>query len=277
MVEICRAGGTVYVRARGEPAGSAIVFIHGVGMSHRFWAPQLTAFGGQRDCIAYDMLGHGGSPLPPEPTSFADYAAQLHFLMDALAIDRAVVVGHSMGARVALEYALDHPDRVTTLVSMNAVFRRSPEQAAAVSGRLARLRDGHMQTDREATLRRWFGGPAGPGQTESYARLDQALRDVDPLGYERSYAVFATADPVGDERLWSLAVPACFLTGALDPNSTPAMSEQMAALVPAGRAMVLPGERHMMSFISPDPVNAVLATVFATPEQPSAWAERHAA
>ena len=266
-----RSDETVHLRSGGGRDGQApVVFIHGVGMSCQFWAPQVAAFGMQRDCIAYDMLGHGGSPPPPDPASLADYTAQLHALMEALAIDRAVVVGHSMGALVALDYALDHPERVAALVAMNAVFRRSPEQKEAVLGRMARLCCGEVEATREETLLRWFGGPPSPEQADSHARLDEALRAVDPLGYRRSYAVFATSDAVHAERLPSLAVPACFLTGALDPNSTPAMSERMAALAPAGRAVVLDGERHMMSFISPGPVNAVLTTVFATADQPCA-------
>ena len=263
-----RSNETVHVRSgSGHDRLMPIVFIHGVGMSCRFWTPQVAAFGWQRDCIAYDMLGHGGSPLPPDPASLVDYTAQLHAQMEALAIDRAIVVGHSMGALVALDYALDHPERVVALVAMNAVFRRSPEQKEAVLGRMARLRCDEVEATREETLLRWFGGPPSPEQADSHARLDEALRAVDPLGYRRSYAVFATSDAVHAERLSSLTVPACFLTGALDPNSTPAMSERMAALAPDGRAVVLSGGRHMMSFISPGPVNAVLATVFAAADQ----------
>ena len=263
--------GTIHMRSGGETAGrTPVVFIHGVGMSRRFWAPQMAAFGSRRDCIAYDMLGHGSSPLPPEKACLADYAAQLHALMDTLDIGRAVIVGHSMGALVALEYALDHPERVAAVVPMNAVFRRPPEQRQAVLGRLEALRHGGMEANREQTLRRWFGGAAGPEQAENYALLDEALREADPEGYRRSYGVFATSDAAHAGRLSSLARPACFLTGALDPNSTPAMSEEMAALAPAGRVVVLDGERHMMSFISPEPVNAVLETVYAVADQPSA-------
>ena len=134
-----------------------LVFIHGVGMSAAFWTPQLDAFAPHFACVTYDMLGHGGSNLPPENPCLADYTEQLHQLLDYLALDRVTVIGHSMGAFVAIEFALRHPERVARLVALNAVFRRTEAQRAAVMDRVWRLRDGDDYAGRIATLTRWFG------------------------------------------------------------------------------------------------------------------------
>jgi pimeloyl-ACP methyl ester carboxylesterase len=84
------------------------------------------------------------------------------------------------------------------------------------------------------------------------------MQRLDPRGYARAYRVFCEADPWLDGRLGALCVPALFVTGELDPNSSPAMSRAMAAEAPLGRAVVLAGERHMMAYISPDRFNPVV-------------------
>ncbi|WP_206535009.1 flavin reductase, partial [Mesorhizobium sp. M7A.F.Ca.US.007.01.2.1] len=75
---------------------------------------------------------------------------------------------------------------------------------------------------------------------------------VDPEGYARTYRLFARADGDHADRLPTLAVPALFMTGSEDRNSSPAMSAAMARLAPHGRCTVLPGEKHMMAVAAPD-------------------------
>ncbi|WP_085315444.1 alpha/beta fold hydrolase [Derxia lacustris] len=239
-------------------AGTPLVFIHGVGMSRAVWAPQLAEFARDHRVIVYDMLGHGDSPLPPEQPALADYARQLRDLLDELGLPAAHVVGHSMGALVALEFALGWPARCLSVTALNAVFHRTPQQRAAVLARAESLDDIGSPASVDGTLARWFGAPV-PAPLQATAALAGALlRGVNRDGYARTYRLFASADAAHADRLPGLRPPALFMTGELDPNSSPAMSQAMAALVPGARAVVLPGERHMMSMASPGPVNAEL-------------------
>ena len=98
--------------------------------------------------------------------------------------------------------------------------------------------------------------------------VDAALAGVDPVGYARTYRLFASSDAAHRGRLGGLAMPALFLTGAQDANSTPAMSAAMASEAPDGRAVSLPGERHMMSLASPGAVDPVLAGFLDAPVGP---------
>ncbi|MFX6226244.1 alpha/beta fold hydrolase, partial [Acinetobacter baumannii] len=79
-------GSTRYTRAgHGQP----LVLLHGLGMKASIWAPQVAALQGDYDVITPDMLGHGGSSLPPADPKLADYADQLLSLLDALRIASA--------------------------------------------------------------------------------------------------------------------------------------------------------------------------------------------
>lgn len=248
--------------------GPPLVLIHGVGMNQAVWAPQVEALRRDLRVVTYDMLGHGGSSLPGVDPTLEDYAEQLAALLDGLQIDAAHVVGHSMGALVALEFALRYPARALSVVTLNAVYDRTPGQREAVMRRAAALqganRDG-MSADAarddpsiDATMARWFDDPV-PAHLVPVADLVRSLlRSVNPLGYARTYQLFASSDASHVGRLPQLSMPALFMTGECDPNSSPAMSHAMAAAAPCARAEIIASERHMMNVTAPERVNRSL-------------------
>ncbi len=265
---------TMRVGTRVLQAGSGppLVFVHGVGMSADYWRPQLEAFATDFTVLTYDILGHGKSGLPPPSPTLAHYAAQLHAVTDP--VGPAIVVGHSMGALIALEYALSQPERVVKVVAMNAVFCRTAKQLAAVQARALDLEGGRSAAGREQTLARWFGSPI-PAELSPAARwVDSALQTVDALGYARTYRLFATSDTAHRGRLSMLDIPALFLTGELDSNSSPSMARAMASETRDGIAVILPAQRHMMSLAAPDLVNDVVRRFIATDryqDDPDSW------
>lgn len=248
--------------------GTPLVLIHGVGMNQTVWAPQVQALRQDVRVITYDMLGHGGSSLPGAAPTLEDYAAQLAALLDGLQTDAAHIVGHSMGALVALEFALRYPARALSVVTLNAVYDRTPDQREAVMRRAAALQDGkrnevsadaaHRDPSIDATIARWFDDPV-PAHLVPVAELVRSLlRSVNPLGYARTYQLFASSDAAHVGRLPQLSMPALFMTGECDPNSSPAMSHAMAAAAPRARAEIIAGERHMMNVTASELVNRSL-------------------
>ncbi|MGE3149058.1 MAG: alpha/beta fold hydrolase [Pseudorhodoplanes sp.] len=253
-----QSSGTTRVFRQG--AGTPVVLIHGVGMNASFWAPQLPHLSGY-DVVAYDMWGHGQASLPPPDARLSDYAAQLLGVMDSCGIAQAHIVGHSMGALISLEFALAHPERALSVTPMNAVYRRTPEQRAAVLKRVDDLK-AQKQADDSVTLSRWFGDPIPPEWTQRAEEARKLLQEVNRVGYERTYRVFATSDEAHAGRLAQLAVPAFFVTAEFDPNSTPAMTRQMAAEVPGSRCEIIPGHRHMVTFTAAKDVSDRLIRFF---------------
>jgi len=253
-VSTTTAGGTTFVAAgQGRP----LVFVHGVGMNHAVWTPQFAHFRERYHVLAYDLLGHGGSPLPEPSVTLASLGDQLAELLDDREIERACLVGHSMGALVALDFALRFSGRVDHLVVMNAVHERSEAQREAVRSRANRLEAAGVRDTVRETLERWFG-EHGSDERDAVGAVRDWLDAVDPVGYARVYRLFADADRAFSDRLAELEPRTLFLTGELDPNSTPAMSRTMASLAPNAEAAVLSGQRHMMSLVAPEQVNPVL-------------------
>ena len=251
------SNGTAWSRCGNGPT---IVLLHGVGMNKSVWAPELNSLCDSFDVLIYDMWGHGESDLPDRELNLNDYTKQLVDLLTELEIDSAVVAGHSMGALIALDFAINHPDTCLGVCALNAAFNRNAEQSTAVKKRAADLAAGGVSVNLTETLERWFGLSGTHNYSEAEELARKLLLDVNPKGYAAAYSVFANSDKAHAQTLATLTTPALFFTAEGDPNSTPEMSLAMAALAPKGSSKVLAGHRHMMTLTAPEEVSATLAT-----------------
>lgn len=242
-----KTGGLATIRAGQN--GPLVVLIHGVGLRAEAWLAQIDALAPDHRVIAVDMPGHGDSDALAGVPDLADYSDAIAALLD----EPTVVIGHSMGAMIALDLATRHTDKLRGLVAMNAVFERSPQAARAVQARADELAS-NGTPDPTGPLSRWFG------DTESAEKT--ACRDWlttgNPAGYKAAYRVFAHHDGPSRAALQEMLLPALFLTAQNDPNSTPDMSRAMAALPPNGRAHIVAGAAHMLLMTHPAEVNTAL-------------------
>ncbi|GHF43910.1 alpha/beta fold hydrolase [Seohaeicola zhoushanensis] len=246
----CNLGGLAAITA-GE--GPLVLLLHGVGLRAEAWNAQIDALSARYRVVAPDLPGHGGSPAVGVERLGA-YTDAVARLLD----EPGLVVGHSMGALIALDLAGRYPDMVDGIAALNSVFRRSDSARAAVRARAEAL-DGQTIADPTPTLKRWFGEAMSPER----AACESWLRGNDPEGYRAAYAVFSRSDGPSSASLRALPVPALFMTGEAEPNSTPAMSRAMAELAPQGQALVVPGAAHMLPMTHPDVVNAALLDLAA--------------
>ncbi len=253
-------GGAAYIDiGSGEP----LVLVHGVGLRLEAWMPQIRAFAGHYRVIAIDLPGHGESARIDDGARLPDYVSWLRDVLDTLGVSPVNLAGHSMGALIALGLTVTQPDYVRRMALLNAVFRRDAAAREAACARAADIAAGNIDID--GPLARWFV-PAGKDD-EARAALEtrEWLSRVDPSGYATAYRAFAEGDDLYADRLGDIACPALFLTGALDPNSTPVMTRAMAAATLRARAVVVPDERHMTSLVAPAPVNAAIDAWLAEP------------
>lgn len=229
--------------------GPLVLLIHGVGLRAEAWAAQIADLAQDCRVVAVDMPGHGNSPRLSLPLDLAAFTDMIATVLD----EPAVVIGHSFGAMIALDLAVRHAAHVRGVAALNAIYRRSRDAKAAVQARANSL-DGVTRADPTATLERWFGTAPSPERAACHDWLVAA----DPMGYRDAYRIFAQEDGPTDVGLRALACPSLFLTGAKEPNSTPAMSQAMAALAPKGRAVVFEDAAHMLPMTHAAQLNAVL-------------------
>jgi pimeloyl-ACP methyl ester carboxylesterase len=96
--------------------GPAVIAVHGILSSSRAWAAVARALGDRASLYAVDLRGRGQSNALPGPYGTAAHAADVVAVVDALGLDRATLVGHSLGAYIVAQFGADHPDRVNQLV-----------------------------------------------------------------------------------------------------------------------------------------------------------------
>ncbi|MDP6456465.1 MAG: alpha/beta hydrolase [Candidatus Marinimicrobia bacterium] len=104
------------IHGTGEP----LLFIHGLGSSTRDWEAQTKFFSADYRVILIDLRGHGQSDKPKEQYSILQFSADIEALLNGLEIESLHVVGLSLGGVIALQFALDHPHRVRSLVLVNS-------------------------------------------------------------------------------------------------------------------------------------------------------------
>ena len=249
---------------------SPLIFIHGVGMRGDVWAPQVEYFSNDYQVITYDFLGHGESPLPPEEPVLDDYVEQLNNLLKYLDLSLISLVGHSMGALISVAFALKYPEKVKALVPINIAFNRSEEAQKGVINRANQILQTNKILNIEQTLKRWFNNKTSADDLKKIEKIRNWLANTSPQGYGRAYRLFALSDKVFINKLSRLKPPVLYLTGDEDPNSTPAMSQQMAEETPNGSSNSLASEAHMMSYIAANKVNPIIEQFFmeATKEKP---------
>jgi len=246
---------------------SPLIFIHGVGMRGDVWAPQVEYFSNDYQVITYDFLGHGESPLPPEDPVLDDYVEQLNNLLKHLDVALISLVGHSMGALISVAFALKYPDKVKALVPINIAFNRSEETQKEVLNRANKILQTKKILNIEQTLERWFKNKTSVDDLKRIDKVRNWLANTSPQGYGRAYRLFALSDKVFLNKLSRLSLPVLYLTGEEDPNSTPAMSQQMAEKTPNGSSNSIIGEAHMMSYIAADKVNPIIEQFFIDSEK----------
>ena len=230
-----------------------MVLVHGVGLNADAWAGMAPTLASDHHVHAVDMPGHGGSkPLPANP-ALSDYSAMLIQAIEEIG-GPCTVVGHSMGAMIALDIGARRPDLCSGVVALNAIYQRSEAASIAVKKRAASLPEDRV-ADPTPTLKRWFGDDLDQPDAKA---CRQWLTGVDPSAYKQAYTVFAEEDGPSVETLRAITCPALFMTGSEEPNSTPAMSRAMAGIVPKGTVRIIENAAHMMPMTHADEVSGHL-------------------
>jgi pimeloyl-ACP methyl ester carboxylesterase len=246
-------GGRLSVDVRGE--GPPIVLLHANIADSRSWArltPWLTAADYQ--VVAFDRRGFGDSTT--EDVAFS-YQADTIAVLDALGLGRAVLVGNSMGGRVAINTAVEFPERIAALILVGSGVGGweppvTPEDQAYLDELDTIEEAGDPDAIVEADVAAWVNGPRQPADRvdtdiqELVRTMDRPLADPD-----RVWGQPTRLEPPAAERLDRLTMPVLALAGALDFSDAIATTDLLAAHAPDARALVRPDVAHLIALEAP--------------------------
>ncbi|MFI5394976.1 MAG: 2-succinyl-6-hydroxy-2,4-cyclohexadiene-1-carboxylate synthase [Candidatus Binatia bacterium] len=261
MPRVCVGDVTLHAAVAG--AGAPLILLHGFTGSGAQWSTLVEAFPDRFRTIAVDLLGHGRSDVPADPERYRmeRCVMDLALLLDALGVRRACWLGYSMGARVALAFALTHPERVSALVLEGV----SPGIEDPTQRRDRILHDETL-ADRierdgiEPFVDAWMQQPLFASQVRLGPAALAAARAArcanSPVGLANSLRGMGTG---AQEPLWArlstVTVPALLVVGEEDVKFR-ALADAMSVRMPAVEVAVIPEAGHAAHLENPAAFNA---------------------
>jgi len=239
-----------------------VLFLHGIGGDHTLWAAQQRALAGRFRTLAWDMPGYGGSAALT-PMTFPALARAVLRLLDAQAVGRVHLVGHSMGGMIAQEFALLAPQRLASLVLSATTAAFGPSggdwQRRFLAERLKPLDDGLTPADIAPAV---VAGLVGEGPDA--AAVDAAVAAMSRVP-AKSYRAALHCLVEFDRRaaLGKIAVPTLLIAGEVDRVAPAKAMARMAADIASSRLVILPAAGHLANLEQPAAFNAALIEFYA--------------
>jgi len=235
-----------------------LLFLHGLGGDHTNWAPQLEAFGEQRRCISWTMPGYGDSTAV-EPMTWTALAAAATTLLDRYDVDRATVIGLSMGGMVAQQFAVDHADRLDrlVLVATSPSFGRPGTDFAEkyLASRYEPLDRGETPADLAPAVVEGLLGPRPHADAE--ANCIASMSRISSDAYRRALQCLVTW--AFDDQLHRIETPTLCIAGADDRTAPVASLQRLVDGIDGARLEVVDDCGHLVNLDRPAEFNAMLS------------------
>jgi len=235
-------------------SGAALLLIHGLGYARWGWEPVLPGLAERLDVILFDNRGIGESDSPPGPYTAREMAEDAVQVLDEAGVERAHVVGTSLGGMVAQELALAHPERVDRLVLACTTpggpkAHPMPQQTVALMAEAGTL-------EPAVALRRFVENALAPKTVAARPELVDRIMThrlataQSPVAWAAQAAAGMTFDAY--DRLGGLRAPTLVQHGGEDAVVDPRNGDLLAELVPAARVDPFPGTGHLFFWEEPE-------------------------
>ena len=246
---------------RGSETADAVVFVHGLGGSAYSWWAQLAACEarGYR-AVAYDQRGAGLSSKPPGPYSVELWARDLERLLDRLGIERATLVGQSVGCMIAQHGAVRLGERALGLAVLGGALRWRPEAGPVFEERVRLARAGRMDEIAAAVAQTGLSERCRAEDPALHGLFCELIASNDPRAYADWASATAVAEMIEPQRVQCPALAFC---GELDPVAPPQAASAIAAAMPNARTAVVEGAAHWCQLEAPNAVNEILLSFLA--------------
>lgn len=250
-VEVRDVGYETEVRIDGQ--GPVAVLIHGTPLELGAWDQLVALLTSRWRIVRYDLRGHGTATSEPLPSSYDLLAADLRRLLDSLQVERAHVLGHSFGGQIAVRFARDYMERLTSLTTICSRMTPFPPFAAVAD----QIAAGGFTDVAEEIMHRWFTADALQREpfVVRYSRM--AFERANQASFETALRMISTFD--GGVELRSFGAPVQIIAAERDQVVTAPELESVAPSLSAGSFSLVPKSGHMLPVEHPKRLAALLA------------------
>lgn len=258
--------------------GAPVALIHGHSLDGRMWSYQVPALveAGFR-AVRHDVRGHGRTMVPPEGYSWENYARDLAELLDKVNVERPAadtlgvpathIVGLSMGGAIALQFALDYPERVLSLTLVDSGlpgFGYSPEFAEG----LARIRETAQRDGLAAFTQAWLAHPLFDGlrrKPETWALAEEMVRAFQAPEWRGLSSTPEPEQPQVTDRLGEIQARTLVVVGENDMEDFRLIAQLLSGAIPGASLHPMPGCGHTPPMEHPDRFNRLLIDFLRAP------------
>ena len=264
--------------------GTPIVFVHEYAGDYRTWEPQLRYFGRTHRCVTFSQRGYPPSDIPRDPERYSQDIARddVIALMDALGIQQAHIVGHSMGAYTALHVGMRYPQRCLSITAAGCGWGSSPDAAQREGMKVLAAETGKMFAEQ---------GIAKAAATYADAPMRQTHKHKDPRGWAEFARMLAEHSAEGhahtmlnlqlkrptlwemEQDLKALNLPLLVIVGDEDHPCLDGSLFLKRTVATAG-LLVVPRSGHTITSEEPAVFNAAVAELLAAAEAGNWMAHR---
>lgn len=261
--------------------GFPILFIHEFAGDHRSWEPQVRHFSRRYRCVTYAARGYPPSDVPDDPGAYSQdrAVADAITVLDHAGIDRAHVVGLSMGGFCTLHLGLRHPERAASLVVAGCGYGAQPEKNAGFRAECERVAEAYAAQGSRGVADWYAQGPARVQfqnkDPRGWAKFDRILGEHSPVGARLTQLGVQRLRPsLYDLRddLSALRVPTLVISGDED-DACLETDIMLKRTIPTAGLTVFPKTGHTINLEEPDLFNRTV-TDFLTATENDAWPER---
>ena len=238
-------------------AGPWVTFVTGIANDLSLWDGQVPALERGFKCLRYDLRGHGGSEATAGDYSLEMLVRDLQALLDSLDVKRTHLIGLGLGGAIAQAFAIEHPDRLHSLMPCCCRARMVPDFAAMWHKLRETVRLNGLESIVEPTVQRWFSEEFKAAHPEVLESVRRMIRRTTLDGYLGVTAAFLVLDV--EDQLGRIAAPTLYVSGAEDKlGGPPALMSKLSEKVPGARHLSVPNAAHIANIQNPDGFNPVL-------------------
>lgn len=237
--------------------GPVIVLTHGIGGTGGDWSDVVPGLAQKYRVVTYDVRGFGQSGRPAEGYSIAQFARDIAGLLDHLGVDKAVIMGTSMGGTVTQRFILDFPQRTLAAVIMST--------SSQVNERAKEMWQRQADAIEQGGMAAWVRNNRASHMTEDWLRehpeaLEAEERRIrnNPDGHVYAQVARAVSDYHYTDELKSVQIPTLVMVGSVDPQTPPGGSVIISRSIPGAELHILDGYGHGLPREAPEKVVALV-------------------
>ncbi len=251
--------------------GQTVLFSHAGFVDSGMWDEQWEEFALHYRVVRYDMLGFGKSDPAQGPVSRRDHLGQL---LEHLGIESAHLVGCSMGGELIIDFALEHPEMVSSLTVVNGTpsgFEMQGAPPPEIMEMIDAMQKGDLARMAEMQLRLWIDGPfRQPEQVDQ--RVRQRAAEMNQIAVQNQTYIIADAEPADPltppavTRLQELHLPVLIIAGSLDNPEILRAADLMVERIPGARKAIMQECAHLPNMEKPAEFNRIVLEFLRTVE-----------